>query len=227
MNLYLDFILQVSLPKNLKQRVGNQVIPPPNSGGPRKQSLDFDYYVMTQTCAKEGKWRAGSTVEWVSPLRATPKQKPAAIRESSCLSLISAVRGYGLVHSAHTQKLSSAHVLSHCNRALLVWLIKRCGVVGCELLCWGLRCTQNHLGNEAFCHCLQVLPRMWVDSKGFWQWCATPRITVFEGLLPASGILKTREHKVSETGSVSVFRWWGEAVFHSFSHCLWRTVPKQ
>jgi hypothetical protein len=49
-------------------------------------------------------------------LRATPKQNPAASSET-CLPLISAVREYGLVHSSHTRKLSSAHVPSHFNRA--------------------------------------------------------------------------------------------------------------
>jgi hypothetical protein len=38
----------------------------------------------------------------------------------------------------------------------------------------------------------------------------TPNYYVF-GLYPSSGILKTREHNVSETGSVSVLRWGGKA----------------
>jgi hypothetical protein len=40
-----------------------------------------------------------------------------------------------------------------------------------------------------------------VDSKGFWRWYITELLGF--GLCPSSGILKTREHNVSETGSVS------------------------
>jgi hypothetical protein len=53
---------------------------------------------------------------------------------------------------------------------------------------------------------------MWVDSKGFWQWCVTLRITGFLALCPSSGIVKTREHNVSETESISVLRWGGRHV---------------
>jgi hypothetical protein len=48
---------------------------------------------------------------------------------------------------------------------------------------------------------------VWVESKGFWHWCITLRITGFFGLCPSSGILNTRKHIVSEIGSVSVLRW--------------------
>jgi hypothetical protein len=49
-----------------------------------------------------------------------------------------------------------------------------------------------------------------VDSKGFSWWCITLGITGVFGLCPSSGILKTREHNVLETGPVSVLRWRGE-----------------
>jgi hypothetical protein len=42
-----------------------------------------------------------------------------------------------------------------------------------------------------------------VDSKGFWRWCITLRITGFLDFFPLSGILETRKHDVSETGSIS------------------------
>jgi hypothetical protein len=47
------------------------------------------------------------------------KAKPAASHELECLPLPSAAREYGLVRCAQTRKLSSAHVPSHFNRALL------------------------------------------------------------------------------------------------------------
>jgi hypothetical protein len=80
----------------------------------------LDYYVTAQTCLKKGRWRQSRTVKWVSLLWATPTQKPAASRELNCLTLVSAVRECGLVHSAHTRKLSSACAPSHCNRAPLL-----------------------------------------------------------------------------------------------------------
>jgi hypothetical protein len=49
-----------------------------------------------------------------------PTPKPAVSNELNYVPFISAVREYGLVHSAHTRNLSSAHVPSHCNRALHV-----------------------------------------------------------------------------------------------------------
>jgi hypothetical protein len=55
----------------------------------------------------------------VSPLRGPPTQEPAASSELNCLPFTFAVREHRLVRSAHTRKLSSAHVPSHCNRALL------------------------------------------------------------------------------------------------------------
>jgi hypothetical protein len=42
--------------------------------------------------------------------------------------------------------------------------------------------------------------------------CNTRSYWVF-GLCPSSGILKTKEHNVSETGSVSVLRWGGEDTY--------------
>jgi hypothetical protein len=48
-----------------------------------------------------------------------------------------------------------------------------------------------------------------VHSKEFWRWCITLGITRFLDC-PSSGILKTREHNVSETGSISILRWRGE-----------------
>jgi hypothetical protein len=51
--------------------------------------------------------------------------------------------------------------------------------------------------------------RWWWDSKGFWGWCITLRITGILGLFqrPSSEILKTRKHNVSETGFSSACRW--------------------
>jgi hypothetical protein len=48
-----------------------------------------------------------------------------------------------------------------------------------------------------------------LDSKGFWRWCINSDYCVL-GLCPLSGILKTREHNILKTGSVSVLRWGGE-----------------
>jgi hypothetical protein len=45
-----------------------------------------------------------------------------------------------------------------------------------------------------------------LDSKGFWQCWMTQNYWGF-GLLPLSRILGNRGHDVSETGSVSFFRW--------------------
>jgi hypothetical protein len=65
-----------------------------------------------------------------SQLRATLTQKAAARRELNHLPLMSAVREYTLVSSAHSWKLPSTHMPSHCNRALhppatcmTLWLI--------------------------------------------------------------------------------------------------------
>jgi hypothetical protein len=44
-----------------------------------------------------------------------------------------------------------------------------------------------------------------VDSKGFWRWWNTELLGFWA--FPSSGILGNRGHDVSETGSVSVFRW--------------------
>jgi hypothetical protein len=73
--------------------------------------LELNYCVMVQNRTKEGKWRVNRTAEWVSPLW-------AASTELNSLPLISAVREYRLLWSAHAIKLSSAHVPSHYNRAL-------------------------------------------------------------------------------------------------------------
>jgi hypothetical protein len=47
------------------------------------------------------------------------------------------------------------------------------------------------------------------------EWVLTTEYNILNywgfGLCPSSGILETREHKVSETGSVSILRWRGEA----------------
>jgi hypothetical protein len=48
-----------------------------------------------------------------------------------------------------------------------------------------------------------------LGSKGFWRWCINPDYWV-SGLCLSSGILKTREHNVLETGSVSVLWWAGD-----------------
>jgi hypothetical protein len=57
--------------------------------------------------------------------------------------------------------------------------------------------------------------KLQVDSKGVWWWCITLRITAFFffKFCPSSGILENRKHNVSETGSVSVHRWRGEATY--------------
>lgn len=87
--------------------------------------------MSAQTCLKEGKGRGNRIAEWVSPLWATPTQKPAASTEMNCITLISAVREYRLVCSTHIWKLSTTFVPSHCHLALflgdlsllfLVWL---------------------------------------------------------------------------------------------------------
>jgi hypothetical protein len=46
---------------------------------------------------------------------------------------------------------------------------------------------------------------MWVESKGFWRWCTTFRITGFLDFVHRPNIQITKQN-VSETGSVSVFR---------------------
>jgi hypothetical protein len=46
-----------------------------------------------------------------------------------------------------------------------------------------------------------------VDSKGFWRWWITLRITGFLDFVHRPGILETRKYNVSEAGSVSVLRW--------------------
>jgi hypothetical protein len=45
------------------------------------------------------------------------------------------------------------------------------------------------------------------ESKGFWRWCITLRITGFLDSVHRPVFQITRKHDVSETGSVSVFRW--------------------
>jgi hypothetical protein len=69
----------------------------------------------------EGKKR---TVEWVNLLRDTRTQRLAARSELNCLSLISAVIEYGLICTTQTRKLPSAHMPSHCNRALSLYVSK-------------------------------------------------------------------------------------------------------
>jgi hypothetical protein len=46
-----------------------------------------------------------------------------------------------------------------------------------------------------------------VDSKGFWRWCITFRITGFVDSVHRLEILITRKQNVSETESVSILRW--------------------
>jgi hypothetical protein len=79
----------------------------------------FDYYVMTNLRDGGGGGDVkGKQNTIASPLRATPALKPAASSKLNYLPLISAVKEYGLVSSNHTRKLSYAHALLHCNRAL-------------------------------------------------------------------------------------------------------------
>jgi hypothetical protein len=42
--------------------------------------------------------KGDTTLEWVSPLRGPPTQKPTNNSEVHCLPLISVVREYGLLH---------------------------------------------------------------------------------------------------------------------------------
>lgn len=44
----------------------------------RSWRVQLDYHVIRQNCAKDWKRRGNRTAEWVSPLRATQMQKPAA-----------------------------------------------------------------------------------------------------------------------------------------------------
>jgi hypothetical protein len=47
------------------------------------------------------------------------------------------------------------------------------------------------------------------NHKGFWPWCVNAQNHWVFGLSPPYTIIKNRKDKVSETGSVSVFRWRG------------------
>jgi hypothetical protein len=46
-----------------------------------------------------------------------------------------------------------------------------------------------------------------VDSKGFWRWTITQRITGFFNFSHHPVILENRKHDVSETGTVSLHKW--------------------
>jgi hypothetical protein len=55
---------------------------------------------------------------------------------------------------------------------------------------------------------VDIQTQLQVDLKGFWPWCMLYRI--YRIFLDFSIVLYSRKHGVSETGSVSVFRWrWG------------------
>jgi hypothetical protein len=69
--------------------------------------------------------------------------------------------------------------------------------------------------------CQQKMPTQ-LDTKGFWWWCITLTITAFSWQCPSSGILNTRGHNVSETGSVSILRWEGRHLLYFWvSHHSW------
>jgi hypothetical protein len=67
---------------------------------------------------------------------------------------------------------------------------------------------------------------------------AVQNYKVYFGLYPSSGMYKTKNHNVSETGSVSVLRWIGQdrptqlspleraSLNHWTNHAQWRTAYK-
>jgi hypothetical protein len=75
--------------------------------------LSLDYYVMAQTWAREGKWKGNRTSEWVS--RHEPLHRRTSCQQRAELSTPRiCCKG-----TWTPRKLSSAHVSSYCNRALL------------------------------------------------------------------------------------------------------------
>jgi hypothetical protein len=66
--------------------------------------------------------------------------------------------------------------------------------------------TIKHLHNEGYCSISHI------DLKGFWRWCMLYR-TIWLLLDSVHRLVCgsfTKDHKVSETGSVSVLRWMGQ-----------------
>jgi hypothetical protein len=53
----------------------------------------------------------------------------------------------------------------------------------------------------------QRVAQIMVESKGFWRLCITLSIIEFEDFVHRLGFKITKKQNVSETGSVSVFRW--------------------
>jgi hypothetical protein len=88
-------------------------------------------------------------------------------------------------------------------------LFHRCVSLGFLLVCTHVR----------FCR----LVRSYVESEGFRRWCITFRITGFLGFVHLPGILNTRKHNVSETGSISVLRS-GEGDTYSVGSSDWGVV---
>jgi hypothetical protein len=118
------------------------------------------------------------------------------------------VRVLRLSHSAETENYCHGS-LGALNQEWLCWQMpaaiypkpKMSFLLLFILECVSVRGIETQRINQLF---LFLDLRFLVHSKGLWQWCITLRITGFCGLCLSSGIPKTTEHNVSETGSVSV-----------------------